>query len=538
MDKLKLVLLAGAAIAGSVVMTEAANAQTSLLYGAGSTLASKVYRQLFDCWGAPINAIVPGCVNGEGNPPGYEGGVNVQILYAPVGSGAGKTTFVTHATINLTVPVASNIVPYSSRAFLPASLYYPYLNFHFAGSEAVLLPSDIATYNSTGLQVVAGLNPIQIPAFATAVAVAFNGTDGNGAPLNIVHAIPLIKDDSGNLYPGSSGLNLSRQALCGIFSGYIAQWDHPILTALNGGTALGHGPITVVHRADQSGTNFLMTNALVAQCAQIWGPSSAAPSAAPVLYALNYTDALIPPAQCPDGVPVEGSDLVNWPDVGSDQCGNAISGPAGSSYISAGGSSGVAQLIKATNGAIGYLSPDFAAPIVGNGPYGAPYGFNGSTDTRPGTALPAANLQSQYDIDNNTGQFQPPTSFGAAQAMSSTIPVDPANDPVAGVNPISWGRQGLVSNPAVVKSYPISGFSWFEFYQCYNAADQSAESIIEYLYFHYGNNGTPDAQNILIANGFAPVPAEWNAAIFNLIMNSSSAISDGYTGACPTNAGL
>ncbi|MFZ8252589.1 hypothetical protein ACO1KN_13810, partial [Staphylococcus aureus] len=86
---------------------------------------------------------------------------------------------------------------------------YGYPNFHFAGSDDVITQSDINTYNAAGGPAKYG-SPIQIPAFSTPVNIVFNGKDGAGNPLNITTATPA---------GGTSGLNLSRQALCGIFSG-------------------------------------------------------------------------------------------------------------------------------------------------------------------------------------------------------------------------------------------------------------------------------------------------------------------------------
>src|SRR5262249_44931827 len=143
-----------------------------------------------------------------------------------------------------------------------------YDGVQFAGSDDVVNTTDVANWaagsnNAPSAQAKFG-NLIQIPALVGPVAIGFQGKDGAGTPLNILPATPT---------GGSSGLNLSRQALCGIMSGHITQWDNTILTTLNGGT-LGHGNITVVHRQDGSGTTFLLTNALVAQCQYAFGPNS------------------------------------------------------------------------------------------------------------------------------------------------------------------------------------------------------------------------------------------------------------------------
>ena len=111
MKNMKLALLAGVAVIGSVGLGGSANAQTATatqaIYGGGSTLASRVYRQLFDCWGIPATGGLPTfavspnftCIDPTtGNPSttGDIGGTTVQILYAPVGSGAGKRAYANH----------------------------------------------------------------------------------------------------------------------------------------------------------------------------------------------------------------------------------------------------------------------------------------------------------------------------------------------------------------------------------------------------------------------------------------------------------
>ncbi|KAH2825245.1 60 kDa chaperonin 1, partial [Aspergillus fumigatus] len=117
---------------------------------------------------------------------------------------------------------------------------------------------------------------------AGGVAVAHNQKDGNGNPLNL----------------SGGTLKLSRQALCGIVSGHITKWDNNILKALNGGVAPGGGQITFVHRSDGSGTTFLFTNALVAQCAGVFGPNNEG-DATLALYNFPFTDKTLPGSQCP-----------------------------------------------------------------------------------------------------------------------------------------------------------------------------------------------------------------------------------------------
>jgi phosphate transport system substrate-binding protein len=59
-------------------------------------------------------------------------------------------------------------------------------------------------------------------------------------------------------------LKLSRDALVGIFSGSIARWNDPAIAATNPGADLPDAPITVVARADSSGTTYKFTRHLSA----------------------------------------------------------------------------------------------------------------------------------------------------------------------------------------------------------------------------------------------------------------------------------
>jgi phosphate transport system substrate-binding protein len=64
--------------------------------------------------------------------------------------------------------------------------------------------------------------------------------------------------------PGIDGLKLSREAIAGIFLGKVARWNDPLIAAANPGVQLPDRPITVVTRADSSGTTFVMTRHLSA----------------------------------------------------------------------------------------------------------------------------------------------------------------------------------------------------------------------------------------------------------------------------------
>ncbi len=63
--------------------------------------------------------------------------------------------------------------------------------------------------------------------------------------------------------PGITGdLSFTPQALAGIYLGKITKWDDPAIAASNKGVKLPSENITVVHRADASGTTYVWTDYL------------------------------------------------------------------------------------------------------------------------------------------------------------------------------------------------------------------------------------------------------------------------------------
>jgi phosphate transport system substrate-binding protein len=59
-------------------------------------------------------------------------------------------------------------------------------------------------------------------------------------------------------------LKLSRKAYAGIFLGKITKWNDPAIVASNPGVSLPNTNISLVHRADSSGTTFVVTQHLSA----------------------------------------------------------------------------------------------------------------------------------------------------------------------------------------------------------------------------------------------------------------------------------
>lgn len=500
MRNLKNILMGSVAFACAGIASHGAQAQ--LAFGAGATFPQIAYRQLMDCMynqaqgssgkpGPYPKAAACAAFNGSGF-----GGV---ILYAPTGSGNGKTVLRTNNKASIGTP--GSTIPYTDSTFGINNIT-DYDGVQFAGSDDVINAADVAAWNAAGNPATFG-NIVQIPMLVGPVGIGFNGKDGAGANLNILPATPT---------GGSSGLNLSRQALCGIVSGHITKWNNPILTALNGGS-LGTGNITFVHRSDGSGTTFLFSNALVDQCRYQFGPMNETNSTV-VSYAFPWTDHS---ATCTQPLLPVGANQLNWPDqFPTDQCTGTVANPGGGTFANASGSGNLVALVAATNGAMGYASSDFWLPVRVGG-------------------LKAANLQNEWDLTVSTGQFHAPTYTAAKTAMGSAVPRFATAADRA--NPLAWSLQGVVSNPVLPDSYPISGFTWLLMYQCYQ---QHANGLNAYNWVTTWLNyvyGSPNAFQILHDNGFAELPAAWNQEAYTLLTDATYGPKFTGSGGCAGKVG-
>ncbi|TWU48440.1 phosphate ABC transporter substrate-binding protein PstS [Rubripirellula reticaptiva] len=182
----------------------------------------------------------------------YSGAVNgVRIDYQAKGSGGGIKDFIEHTV-------------------------------DFAASDAAMNDEEIG-------QVDGGV--VLLPMTAGSVVLAYN--------------LPKLK----------SPLKLSREAYVGIFLGKISSWDDAAIAKSNDGVELPKLPITVVQRADSSGTTFVFTNHLSAV----------------------------------------SEEFKNGPGVGK-----SVNWPSSDKFIAAPKNDGVTATIKQTPGAIGYIEFGFA----------------------------------------------------------------------------------------------------------------------------------------------------------------------------------
>ncbi len=96
---------------------------------------------------------------------------------------------------------------------------------------------------------------------ATDAPVKGEDLDKNGQvqfPAIIGGTVPVVNLDG--FRPGE--LRITGPVMAEVFMGTIAKWNDPKLQALNPGKKLPDQPITVVHRADGSGTTFNWTDYL------------------------------------------------------------------------------------------------------------------------------------------------------------------------------------------------------------------------------------------------------------------------------------
>jgi phosphate transport system substrate-binding protein len=141
---------------------------------------------------------------------------DVTITYDPTGSGAGREAFIGGGVV-------------------------------FAGSDSSLSDDEIAG----GFSGCVDDSFIQVPDFIDPIAVVYN-------------------------LPGVDELNLDAATLAGIFKGDITSWDDAAIVAQNPGVTLS-GPITAVHRSDDSGTTKNFTDYLFQAAPDVWTEKPADP---------------------------------------------------------------------------------------------------------------------------------------------------------------------------------------------------------------------------------------------------------------------
>ena len=210
---------------------------------------------------------------------------------------------------------------------------------------------------------------------------------------------------------GVSKLQLSAPVIASIFQAKITKWNDPAIAADNPGVTLPSTAITIAHRSDSSGTT------------------------------QNFTQFLVDATG--DGWTLGTSSTIAWPATSRGGNGNA----------------GVAQIIKSTPGAIGYV--DYA-------------------DAKASGLVFAA-------IKNKAGVYVLPSITAASDAASQvTVKPDLTFSAI-------WAPGAT--------SYPITAQSWVLVYQT-QSSSTTAKLLQAWVGYLIG-----DGQKLLPGLGFAPVPS-------------------------------
>ena len=221
------------------------------------------------------------------------------------------------------------------------------------------------------------------------------------APITVSYNLPSVEK-----------LQLSGTTVAKIFSLKVTKWDDPAIAADNPGVTLPSTAITVAHRSDGSGTTANFTKFLTVVDSTDWTLGS--------------------------------SDTVDWTSLGTTQGGEK--------------NSGVAQIVKSTEGAVGYV------------------------DLADATA---AELQTAL-IKNKDGKFVAPTVEGAAAAVAgATLNDDLSYDPI---------------NAAGADAYPITSPTWIIAYEKQSSHDIGT-ALKEFLTYIYG-----PGQELAPTVGYAALP--------------------------------
>jgi phosphate transport system substrate-binding protein len=273
----------------------------------------------------------------------------------------------------------------------------PNITVNYAGGGSGKGKTDLASQTVDWAGTDSTIKPADLPTFKGGTVLYFPTVS---APITVSYNLS-----------GVSKLQLSGPTLAKIFTGKITKWNDAAIAADNTGVTLPSTNITIAHRAEASGTTSNFTKFL----------ASASPS--------DFT-------QTP-------GDTVNWP--ANSQAGQ--------------GNTGVAQIVKQNNGAVGYV--DYSDAVA--------------------SGLKFASIK------NKAGEWQAPTLDGAAAAVAnSTINADLT------YNPINVAGTGV---------YPITSPTWVIIYAKQTDKNKGT-ALKEWVSFLI--NG---AQSLAKDAKYAPLPA-------------------------------
>ncbi|MBJ2248147.1 substrate-binding domain-containing protein [Pseudomonas haemolytica] len=296
----------------------------------------------------------------------------------------------------------------------------------YAGSDSIVSGAELLAYNNDAVKGRPAYGAlIQVPAAATSVTVPYH--------IN-----------------GKTSLKLTSVQLANIFAGVTKNWNEVLFDGVAGPNL----PIKVVYRTETSGTTEILTTHLKAVSGNL--------------------------------LPVASNSFATA--VGFNP---AVNPPAGTNYIGVVGSQGVAAAVADANnnGAIGYVSPDYAQ-------------FN---DASAVAAINGA-LPTEVNVQVTLDTVAPP-ALGSNDAK----------------DPLKWVP--TFANPTA--GYPIVGYTNLVFSQCYKDTTDTAR-IRNFLNRHY--TGLNNAA--VSSHSFIPLSATWQKAVHDNFYATTSALRLGDTNTC------
>ena len=176
-------------------------------------------------------------------------GLAAAMLGAACGTGSASPSTVDVGSGSLTGAGATFPGPFYNKAFSDYSAKYSQvtINYQAVGSGA-------------GIQQFIK-NTVDFGASDVPMGAADIASAGGAASLTQIPTTLGVISIAYNI-SGISSLNLDGPTLANIYLGHIKKWNDAAITALNSGVTLPGTAITVVHRADSSGTTFHFTDYL------------------------------------------------------------------------------------------------------------------------------------------------------------------------------------------------------------------------------------------------------------------------------------
>ena len=150
-------------------------------------------------------------------------------------------------------PGVVSVTLQAAGSTLPAPLYLKWFESYAQTQSGTVILYDPIGSEAGVEKLKAGsidLAGSDIPPSDSSTFLSFPTTVGGVVP---VYNLPSL---------GSRALNLTPQALAGIYSGAIRKWNDPLIRESNHGLHLPDAEIAVVHRSDGSGTTYIWTSFL------------------------------------------------------------------------------------------------------------------------------------------------------------------------------------------------------------------------------------------------------------------------------------